>query len=84
MELELEGKPTQFIIHTRSASKIFPSLLLKTYCEEPLIIDYHNIGILTDERMVVDVPLTVSSRAASNLTLLEVILESDSSTVELE
>jgi hypothetical protein len=47
-----------------------PSLLVKTHCEEQLTIDYHNIGILTDERMVIDIPITVTSRASLNLTLL--------------
>jgi hypothetical protein len=57
---------------------------MKTHCEEPLSIDYHNIGILADERMVVDLPLTVTSRSSDNITLFEIQLEATSETVELE
>lgn len=64
----------QVIIHSFGVNDLrsLPSLLLKAHCEEPLIIDYHNIGILTDERMVVDLPLTVTSRAAHNISLFDI------------
>lgn len=77
VQIQLEGKATQLIVHSHSAEgrhsgegRLFPSLLLKTHCEEALSLDYHNIGILTDEKMVVDVPLTVTSKSQQNITLL--------------
>ncbi len=70
VQVQMEGKATQVIVHSHSPEgrhsgegRLFPSLLLKTHCEEALVLDYHNIGILTDERMVVDVPLTVTSKS---------------------
>lgn len=75
VQLHMEGKATQLIIHSiASDGRLLPSLLLKTHCEEALTIDYCNIGILTDERMVIDVPLTLSTRTSDNLTLLEASL----------
>lgn len=44
--------------------------MVKAICDEPLIIDYYNVGILIDERMVVDLPLTVTSKTNLNITLL--------------
>jgi hypothetical protein len=46
----LEGKPTQLIIHTITApgQPVFPSLLLETICEEPVTLDYFNIGLLPE------------------------------------
>lgn len=62
------------IVHSYGVAEMkgLADLLLKTNCEEPLSIDYHNIGIITEERMVLDLPLTVTSKHHENITILDV------------
>lgn len=87
LKIEVEGRSAQMIIHT-SASEghphHFPPLLLKTYCEEPLSLDYYNIGIIPDERMVIEVPVSISSLSPHNATILAIHVDASSETVTVE
>lgn len=73
------------VVHSYGVAEMkgLPDLLLKTNCEEPLTVDYQNIGIITEERMVLDLPLTVTSKWHENITILEVQIEATTETVEL-
>jgi hypothetical protein len=75
------------IIHTSASEDHphhFPPLLLKTYCEEPLSLDYFNIGIIPDERMVIEVPVSISSLSSHNATILAINVDASSETVIVE
>ena len=74
------------IVHTvtRGNSPAFPPLKVKIECEDPVSIDYFNIGLLTDERTVFTFPLSLSSHRQDNATLAELSLHSSSQTVTFE
>jgi hypothetical protein len=87
IKIDLEGKAAQLIIYTTATDNRehnFPALLLKTNCEELLSLDYYNIGVIPDERMVMEVPVSVSSQSGQNITVVEISVEATSEAVSLE
>jgi hypothetical protein len=80
MKILMEGKNAQMIVHTITGPKqpVLPALLVQGMCEDPVAIDYFNIGLLPDERTVFSFPLTVSSNRNENASIDELYLESTS------
>ena len=45
----------------------YPVLYVPIYCIQNLIVDYFNIGILSDDRSLLEFPVTVSSYSNSTI-----------------
>lgn len=65
-------------IYTKSLATdiIYPVLYVPIYCLQELIIDYFNIGILADDRSLLEFPLTVTSYANTTIHIREIHLRS--------
>ncbi len=50
-------------IYTKSVAVdvVYPVLYVPIYCIQDLVVDYFNIGILSDDRSLLEFPVTVSS-----------------------
>jgi hypothetical protein len=74
----IDGKDSTMQIYTKSvASDIdYPTLYVPVYCLQDLIIDYFNIGILSEERSLVNFPVTVSSYSNDIIVIDEILLKS--------
>jgi hypothetical protein len=48
--------------------------MVQTICEDPVTIDYFNMGIIPGEKYVFEYPLTVSSSRKDNVTIVQVQL----------
>ena len=56
-------------IYTKSVvtDVTYPVLYVPIYCIQDLIVDYFNIGILSDDRSLLEFPVTVSSYSNSTI-----------------
>jgi hypothetical protein len=56
-------------IYTKSVAVdiTYPVLYVPIYCIQDLIVDYFNIGILSDDRSLLEFPVTVSSYSNSSI-----------------
>jgi hypothetical protein len=81
----IDGKDSKMTIYTKSEAVDvnYPVLYVPIYCIQDLIVDYFNIGILSDDRSLLEFPVTVSSYSNSTIHIQEIALRSSSETVEL-
>jgi hypothetical protein len=73
-------------IYTKSvvmSDVIYPILYVPIYCLQDLVVDYFNIGILADDRSLLEFPVTVSNYANTTVYVREISLRSSTETVEL-
>jgi hypothetical protein len=79
----IDGKDSKMTVYTKSVATdiTYPVLYVPIYCIQDLIVDYFNIGILSDDRSLLEFPVTVSSYSNHTIYIQEITLKSSTETV---